>query len=155
MPAAAELYSQRCGVEVFFRSVKQNCERGKLHCGTPKNIITELNWTLLGISAALFTAKQALHEAGVPVKRLSPVKVLREFVAMTNWVAQQPHLAPLKDRLLATLAADESDRTTSKRSRDYPRKKKHRRCGAPSSNPPLNSRNKPPRTSPRKYRYPC
>jgi len=37
----------------------------------------------------------------------------------------------LKEAICVALIADESHRTTSKQSRNYPRKKEHRRCGKP------------------------
>ena len=135
MPAekAADLYKQRWGVEVFFRTVKQTCQRSKLRCGTPENVRSELNWTLLGIWAALYLGKQTLHEEGLQLHRLSPVKVLRALTATLQHIVRSQHrIALLTEVLGEALLTDESHRPTrSKKSRDYPRKKKHKRCGAP------------------------
>ena len=57
---ASELYKARWGVEVFFQTVKQSCQRSKLCCGQPQNVLSELNWTLLGIWIALFHGKETL-----------------------------------------------------------------------------------------------
>ena len=44
------IYRQRWGIEVFFRTVKQSAQRRQLSCLTPQNVLTELQWTLLGPS---------------------------------------------------------------------------------------------------------
>lgn len=128
---ARELYQGRWGVEVFFRSLKQSCQRNKLHCGEPHNVLTELNWTLLGIWSAMFFGKQILHEQGTPLKQLSPVKISRAFAAILRQVVASGTSMLLTDLLAESTLSDESARTSSKRSRHYPRKKKRKRCGAP------------------------
>lgn len=129
---ACELYSGRWKIEMFFRTVKQTCERAKLHCQQPENVLTELNWTLLGIWYALFAAKHVLRNEGLPPANVSPVKVLK---AITKVVEQIHRTATpvslLKDDLAKAVLEDESHRTSSKASRHFPRKKKHRSCGAP------------------------
>jgi Transposase DDE domain len=129
---AADLYRQRWGIEVFFRSVKQSCQRSKLHCGVPQNVLAEAHWTLLGIWSALYLGKETLHAQGSPLQRLSPVKVMRAFAHTLLAI----HLGAgrtdlLTESLAEALIADESHRTTSKRSRNYPRQKRHHECGSP------------------------
>ena len=129
---ASELYKQRWGIEVFFRSVKQSCQRSKLCCGSPQNVITELNWTLLGVWIAMFAGNEALKSDGTAIKRLSPIKVMRAFYATIKGIAVHAKQVELFiDCLSQALLVDESERTSSKKSRDYPRKKKRRRCGKP------------------------
>lgn len=131
---ACELYKQRWGVEVFFRSVKQSCQRSKLHCQTPQNALSELNWTLLGLWSALFLGKQTLAADGETIRRLSPVKVARAFeqtILAIHLQARDTTL--LSDLLSAAVIADESHRTSSKKSRNYPRKRKRKPCGSPSA----------------------
>lgn len=129
---ACELYKQRWGVEVFFRCVKQTCGRRKLTCGVPENVLTEFHWTLIGIWAALFAGKETLRETHAPLEQLSPVRVMRAFALTIQGIAWDARQLPLLNDLLAQATmADESNRTSSKRSRHYPRKKKHRHCGAP------------------------
>jgi hypothetical protein len=125
-----ELYRARWGVEVFFRTVKQNCGKAKLLCRTPGNIRSELNWTLLGIWGSLFVAKLDFKEQQQPLCHLSPTQVLD---ALAEALMQTAFGHPSDDdlQLHTCLKADESRRTTSKRSRTYPRKKKPKRCGAP------------------------
>ena len=130
---ARELYTGRWGIEVFFRSIKQSCQRNKLHCDEPQNVLAELNWTLLGIWSAMFLGKQTLHAEGIPLQRLSPVKIMRAFTAVLHSLALSTPL--LTDLLAEALIVDESARTSSKKSRHYPRKKRHKRCGAPHLKP--------------------
>jgi|GEM_PF-2723659 len=126
------LYSERGGIEVFFRTVKQTCERAKLHCHRPENVLTELNWTLLGIWYALFAGKQALVKEGRSPQQISPAKVFKAFATVVELISRAATPVRLfQDDLARAVLHDESRRTSRKQSRDYPRKKKHRRCGAP------------------------
>lgn len=129
---AWELYAGRWGIEVFFRSVKQTWQRSKLVCGSPSNALVELNWTLLGIWSAMFLAKQALDAEGVPLQRMSAAKVLRACLRAIQGIVLGGRDSPqLAAQLTAAVIADESARTTSKKNRNYPRKKKHEPCGPP------------------------
>ncbi len=134
---ASELYKMRWGIEVFFRSVKESCERRKLTCRTPDNVLVELNWTLLGIWAAFAIGKKILRSEGKPIKKLSPVQAIRAFerVVIVVSVLVDPRFS-IRAALLVAMIANESHRTTSKQSRDYPRKKKHQRCGKPKIKTP-------------------
>lgn len=134
MPAklAGELYAERWGVEVFFRTVKQTYERSKLRCETPQNALTELNWTLLGVWVALFHCKQTLAAMGESIESLSPVKVIRAFDEIILILDLSTRRTPLLNELLSVaVKADESHRTSSKASHDYPRKKQHSEAGPP------------------------
>jgi len=126
----AELYQARWGVEVFFRTVKQSCEKAKLQCRTPDNVLTELSWTLLAIWASLFVAKWQLHGERTPLHRLSPLQVIDLFrESLRQLLAGQTLRGPLD--FTTCLKADESGRQTSKQNRKYPRKKEPPSCGAP------------------------
>ena len=125
-----ELYRARWGVEVFFRTVKQNCGRAKLLCRTPVNVQTELNWTLPGIWSALFLAKRDLLQHQQPPGQLSPTRVMDVFAHALSCVVLGI-ATTVKLELHDCLKADESHRTTSKQSRHYPRKKQPKICGPP------------------------
>lgn len=131
---ASELYTGRWGIEVFFRSVKQSWQRSKLVCGSSQNVLVELNWTLLGVWSAMFLAKQSLSAAGENPKRMSAVKVMRACAIVIQGIVQDGRRSPCLVVLLAgAIIADESSRTSSsKKSRDYPRKKKRKPCGPPN-----------------------
>ena len=125
-----ELYAARWGVEVFFRTVKQNCGKAKLVCRTPDHVRVELHWTLLGIWASLFVARLCFRARGQRLERLSPRQVLDAFAAALLMAACDGGTLPSLN-LSDCLKADESKRTTSKASRRYPRKKQRRACGKP------------------------
>jgi hypothetical protein len=130
---ASQLYAQRWKIEVFFRTVKQTCECAKLQCLRPENVLTELNWTLLGIWYALLTAKSVCKEQGTNIQRISPVKVMNAFTKVVELIHRiATEVTLFRTELANATVADESDRTSSKASRNYPRKKKHRRCGKPN-----------------------
>lgn len=121
---ACRLYSGRWKIEMFFRTVKQTCERAKLHCERPENVLTELNWTLLGIWYALFTGKKVLMNDGLPPTNVSPVKVMKAFSKVVDLIYRTATPIPLlHEELASAVLIDESDRTTSKASRNFPRKK--------------------------------
>ena len=124
------IYRERWGVEVFFRTVKQSAQRRKLNCQTPENVQTELQWTLLGLWAALFLGQEAFRENKHPRENLSQVKVLR---ALTRVLQSIRDLAtdcpPLRELLVTAQKADESSRTRPKHNRHYPRKKRHQIAG--------------------------
>ena len=128
---AGDLYARRWGVEVYFRTIKQTLGRRKLLCGSPANVVTELNWTLLGTWFALYLGKQTLFEERLPLQRLSPVKVLRAFQLLVNVICLAVDTPLLRQLLAAATLIDESQRQTSKKSRHYPRQKQHQPCGTP------------------------
>ncbi len=130
------IYRQRWGIEVFFRTVKQSAQRRKLACLTPENVQTELQWTLLGLWAALFLGHDAFREGKPPRQRLSPIKVLRAIQRVLLALRDQATATPsLKTLLEQALNPDESHRTTPKHSRHYPRKKRHQPAGPPVLKP--------------------
>lgn len=128
----ATIYSARWGVEVFFRLVKQNCERAKLRSRTPKNVKIELDWTLLGIWMALSEAGQCIDGGA----KLSPIRVLRVIRDLLLDVARySANRVNVRRELSQCVAADESNRKSDKNSKDYPRKKKKRETGEPTIKP--------------------
>ncbi|HMO16441.1 MAG TPA: IS4 family transposase [Pirellulaceae bacterium] len=127
----SEIYAARWGVEVFFRMIKQNLERAKLHSRTPKNVIIELDWTMLAIWYSLYTARACI----TPGEKLSGMKAFRVFFKLiirvaTHSVLRSNHRAELS----GSVAANESGRKSEKNSRAYPRKKKKRQTGEPTIN---------------------
>lgn len=129
---ASEIYRQRWGIEVFFRTVKQSAQRRKLTCLTPQNVRTELQWTLLGLWAALFLGRHQLHQTQTPLHHLSPIKVLR---ALTRTLLAVRDLAtaapPLRELLAQSLCTNESTRASPKTNRNYPGKKQYTPAGKP------------------------
>lgn len=125
---AKELYAARWGIEVFFRTVKQDCGKAKLLGRTPDHVRTELQWMLLGTWAALFVARLSFRAKRQRMKLVSPRKV---FDALAKALRNAAAGTPAGLDLAECRNVDESQRTTSKASRRYPRKKKRRPCGEP------------------------
>jgi len=126
------LYARRWGVEVFFRTVKQNYERSKLESRTPGNAELELQWTLLGIWMALTQAGKNMR----PERRTSPIQVLRTIANLVVDVARRSVCKlNLATQLSECFIADESSRLSSKNSDNYPRKKRNKPTGEPIVRP--------------------
>jgi hypothetical protein len=125
----SEIYSARWGVEVCFRMIKHNLERAKLHSRTPENVIIELDWTMLGIWYALYSARGCIK----PGEKLSGIKTFRVFVRLILRVAtHSASKLDVREALSKSVVADESGRKSDKNSRDYPRKKKKPPTGDPT-----------------------
>ncbi len=124
-----DLYRRRWGIEVFFRTVKQRWERSRLESWTPKHVLVEIDWSLLGIWLMTWTAYQHLRNP----RQASPIQILRTLATLVNDVARSSTLRwNLSMRLKACIKADDSTRATSKASRNYPCKKKHKPAGEPA-----------------------
>ena len=133
---ASEIYRQRWGIEVFFRTVKQSAQRRKLTCLAPQNVQTELQWTLLGLWAALFLGRHQLHQNQSPSQHLSPIQVLRALTRILLAVRDSATaVPPLRELLSQAIRIPESSRASPKTSRDYPRKKRHSPPGSPHHHP--------------------
>jgi hypothetical protein len=90
----------------------------------------------------IIIGKQTLAADGETIRRLSPVKVSRAFeqtILAIHLQARDTTL--LSDLLSIAVIAEESHRTSSKKSRNYPRKKKRKPCGSPILKPPTKIQN--------------
>lgn len=74
---AEELYRQRWGVEVQFRSLKQTFGRGKLRSRTPDRALVELDWSLLGLTVIQLWAIVEQGKAGLLPEQLSVAQATR------------------------------------------------------------------------------
>lgn len=127
----SEIYAARWGIEVFFRMIKQNLERAKLHSRTPENVIIELDWTMLAVWYSLYSARACITPGG----KLSGVKVFRVFVKLVIRVATHSVMrSNIREELSRSIVADESGRKSGKNSKSYPRKKTKRQTGEPTIN---------------------
>lgn len=122
------LYAKRWGIEVFFRTVKQSYDRAKMESRIPKNVEHEIDWTLLGVWMALTIAGKHIPKG----KRASPIKVLRTLCRLVLDVARKSaRMLDLAKALEVCFIADESNRTSEKNSKTYPRKKRKKSTGDP------------------------
>lgn len=129
---AATIYGARWGIELFFRTFKQTFGRRKLRSRAAANAKLELDWSLLGLWCICLLGQRELIKAGDDPTKLSPAATIQAFQGTVTHHRVRPE--NLEDTLWAKLRnalLDEYHRTSPKTSRDYPRKKKRDRIGAP------------------------
>lgn len=118
----AEIYRRRWGIELFYRHFKQTFGRRKLRSHTAEHVRCEAHWTMLGLNALLLHAVAELHRHRIPPARLSVAQALRAYRTALRNVDRRADPGESLGGLLARSVIDDYVRT-SKRSRDYPRKR--------------------------------
>jgi hypothetical protein len=124
----ADIYRQRWGVEVFFRTFKQTFGRSKLHSHAPHNVELELNWSLLALWCLEFWAARELLARGEPVRQRSTAQTLRVLRKCLELAALGIDF-PLIPRL-AAISSDGYDRRR-KSIRLWPHKRKQDQTTSP------------------------
>jgi hypothetical protein len=133
---ASELYRQRWGIEVFYRTTKQTMERHTLRSRTPENCYLELTWAMLGVWLLQLLTVRQLIRAGHDPRDVSPAQA-RTLVRRVLRHERPSHRTRRGlSGLLANCRQDRYDRKATKASRDYPRKKRHQPPGPPKIKPP-------------------
>ncbi len=128
---ASEIYRRRWGIEVQFRSLKQTYNRSKLLGGTPEVVEQELTWALTGLWMMQLLALREQVDRIDPNSKASVAQILRIVAAFLRRPDEQPaHGESFKSRLSQALT-DTYDRTSKKKSRNYPRRKEEPRMGPP------------------------
>jgi hypothetical protein len=120
---ARELYKQRWGVELQFRTLKQTFGRTKLRSRTPARALAELDWSLFGLwIIQLFAAKEQLEIASPPEHSSAAlaISVFRELLRDRHRVVTGPRMLQLR---LQEAVKDDYHRRSSKRARYQPRYK--------------------------------
>jgi hypothetical protein len=128
LKAAAEIYRQRWGVEVFFREHKQTFEQSRLRSHAARNVGVELDWSLLALWIVKLSGVRELDRQDRTPEELSVKGALR---AIRDEITR---LQPIPEKSLCLrLAAvkDDGYRRRNKQSRNYPRKKKRRKPPGP------------------------
>lgn len=135
---AGQIFAGRWGIEVNYRTIKQTLELPALRSQTPETCYLELIWMILSEWLLKLMNVRALHQAGVDPRRASPAQT-RDAVrrCMRNERPCRRTRRPLA-RVLTTCQLDNYQRSGSKASRNYPRKKTQR----PPSPPNFKSPNK-------------
>jgi hypothetical protein len=130
--AAVEIYRRRWGIEVFFRTLKQTFDRRKLRSKSEANVLLELEWSLITLWGMSLIGEECVQESGLDISCTSPVKVLKAFA-----IAIREYRVPLEDweeglfEQLRIALRDDYVRTSSKTSREYPRKTKKKKLHEP------------------------
>ena len=120
---AGEIYQQRWGIEVCYRTVKQTLGHTCTRSRTPDNCYLEMTWALLGTwLLELMTLREVIAAGGTP-EQVSPAQA-RDAVrrAMRNASPKSRTNHSLWE-VLANCRVDEYQRKKPKASRNYPRKK--------------------------------
>lgn len=126
-----QLYRMRWGVEVFFRSLKQTMSRGRMFSDSPKAGRAELDWSVIAAWMLGMLMLQQMMRVGKGPEHWSVAEALRVVrAALTLHRRDVRTMRWLCDRLREALM-DEYQRTRSKKSRRYPRKKTEKPAGAP------------------------
>jgi hypothetical protein len=117
---AGELYRQRWGIEVQFRSLKQTFGRGKLRSHNPDRALVEMEWSLLGLSVIQLWALKEQLPAGLLPERLSVAEAIRVVRQCFDELSEQPASGKEFSSLLRQATMDQYERSSSKEARYKP-----------------------------------
>ena len=129
---AGMIYGARWGIELFFRTFKQTFGRRKLRSRSAENADLELDWSLLGLWCICLLGQRELAAGGEDPTWLSAAATIKAFQETLREYRVRPESCePSLWEKLRTAVLDDYQRTRSKTSRNYPRKKKRQAIGAP------------------------
>ncbi len=129
---AIEIYRYRWGIEVFFRTFKQTFGRTKLRSRSAENAKLELDWSLVALWSICLLGQRELVRAGEAPSQLSAAAAIKAVQAtMRDYRVRPESPGETLSSMLAHALLDEYERSSSKTSRDYPRKKQRERTAAP------------------------
>ncbi len=132
---AATIYSQRWGIELFFRTFKQTFGRRKLRSRAAENAKLELDWSLLGLWCVCLLGQRELVASGTDATDLSPAAAIYAYQAtLRDWRVRPDTPEESLWNLLRVAVRDDYTRNSSKTSRNYPRKNKKQKIGHPKIN---------------------
>lgn len=131
---AARFYRWRWGIELWFRSIKQTLQRRKLRSDAPVQAALELRWAVLAMALLGLMGVKAQLERGGDPQRLSFAATLRAVRVMMRRPEQRCGRQRLA-RLLARAVKDTYRRSSTKRARGWPHKKKDPPTGVPRITP--------------------
>ena len=129
---AAAIYQRRWGIELFFRTLKQTFGRRKLRSRSAENAKLELDWSLLALWCVCLLGERELASQERDVVQLSPAAAIRAFQSvLRDWRIRPDSRQESLWHLLGTAVQDNYLRSSSKTSRNYPRKKQRKQIGRP------------------------
>jgi len=126
----ASIYTQRWGIELYYRHFKQTFDRRKLRSHKAEHAACEVHWSMIGLWAMLLHAEQFLDRRQVPIQRISVAGVLRAYRMPIREYKSDPEPDESLWDLLSQALIDDYPRR-NKTSRDYPRKKYRTGIGQP------------------------
>lgn len=127
-----EIYQARWGVEVYYRDFKQTFGRGKLLSKTADNAQLELDWSIIGLWAMCLYGTAQHIANGIPPRRRSVANLLHAFRLSMEQSKSVADEGEDLFRLISVALKDEYQRSSSKASRNHPRKKTKRAIGKPT-----------------------
>jgi hypothetical protein len=140
----AQIYKARWGVEVFFRTFKQTFGRRKLRSDKAEHAQLEAEWSLVALWAVCLLTQREIANSGRDPCRLSPadaIKAIQEVICHYRNRPEEP--TESLGWMLRHALRDDYQRTSSKKARAYPTKRKRERTGVPTvaraSKPQLNA----------------
>jgi len=127
----ATIYKMRWDIELYHRNLKQTMGHHKLLSRSAENALVELEWIVLGYTAMmLYSVDEMVHQE-IDIGRLSSAKIILAFrQTARDYLHEVEPDATLNHRICRALK-DAYQRTTSKESRNYPSKRKHKPPGKP------------------------
>lgn len=129
---AATVYAARWGVELFFRTFKQTFGAHKLRSDRGANARLELDWLLLGLWCICLLGVRELVNTGKAPEQLSPAMAIGAFRQTLQEYRVRPESeAEVLWSHFRLALLDRYQRTSSKTSRNYPRKKQRQGTSAP------------------------
>ena len=128
--AVAQLYRQRWGVEVCYRSLKQTLGGRKMRSAGPAAAAAELDWTLAGLAMLGAMAVESQGPRAATPSRWSPARALR---TVRRWMDRRWTRRPAGGLrgALRQAVMDAYVRLGAKAARDWPHKKRQRPPGEP------------------------
>ena len=129
---AGVIYGARWGIELFFRTFKQTFGCRKLRSRSAQNAQLELDWSLTGLWCICLLGQRELAACGKDPAWLSAAMAIKAFqVTLREYrVRPEGRESSLWEHLRIAVL-DDYQRTRSKTSRNYPRKKKRQAIAAP------------------------
>jgi hypothetical protein len=129
---AVKIYSARWGIELFFRTLKQTFGCRKLRSRAPQNARLELDWSLVGLWCICLLGQRELAASGKDPTRLSAAAAIKAVQSTLHEYRVRPDsLDEVLWSKLRLAVLDNYRRSSSKTSRNYPRKNKRHRIGSP------------------------
>ena len=127
-----DLFERRWAGELYFRTFKQTFGCRKMRSHTPENAKLELDWSLLGLWCVCLLGQRELVENGTDPTWLSAASTIKAFQGTIREYRVRPETTEESLWMKLRLAVlDDYKRTSSKMSRNYPRKKQRQAIGPP------------------------
>ena len=119
---AGEFYKKRWGIEVLFRSFKESFEHRKLRSRAPQQAYDELYWCMVSLLLLAMMSVSALLKKKKPPSCFSVTSALRIVRYSMRDYRVWRYKGDIRV-LLVEAVLDQYQRSSSKESRDWPRKK--------------------------------